>query len=169
MVAGAAIGLIRPLTTSTLYGPGACDIVWVPKGFNATATGLLNVAVQFLLPDTLIVVVGLVPEQSPPQLAKVDPGSGVAVSCTLPVKGAVQVEPQFIPAGMDTTVPAPVPMSVTVNMPPAENEAIQLSLELVTLIVVVKAVPEQFPPQLVKLEPESAKAVSRTGPLNAAL
>ncbi len=64
MVAGAAIGLMRPLTTSTLYGPGACDIVWVPKGFNATATGLLKVAVQVLLPVTLTVVVGVFPEQS---------------------------------------------------------------------------------------------------------
>jgi hypothetical protein len=35
--------------------------------------------------------------------------------------------------------------------------------------VVFKSVPLQFPPQLVKLEPGSAKAVSRTEPLNGAL
>jgi hypothetical protein len=54
-------------------------------------------------------------------------------------------------------------------MPPAENVAMQLKLDVVTLIDVVRAVPEQSPPQLVKLEPESAKAVSRTEPLNGAL
>ncbi len=169
MVAGAAIGVKRPFTTSTLYGPGACDSAWLPKGFSTTATGLLNVAVQFLFPETSIVVVGEFPEQSLPQPANVDPGRGLAVSCTLPVKGAVQVEPQFIPAGADTTVPVPVPGLVMVSMPPRENVAMQLSLELVILIEVLKAVPEQFPLQPVKLEPGSAEAVSRTGPLNGAL
>jgi len=54
-------------------------------------------------------------------------------------------------------------------MPLAEKVAMQLMLEVVMLIVVVRAVPEQSPPQPVKLEPGSAKAVSRTGPLNGAL
>ena len=144
-------------------------MVWLPKGFNTTAIGLMNVTVQFVFPDTLIVVVGLVPEQAPPQLTKVDPASGVAVSCTLPVIEAVQVDPQFIPAGTETTVPVPVQLGVMVSMLPRENVAMQLSLELVTLTDVVKAVPEQSPPQPVKLEPGSAKAVRTTGPLNGAL
>jgi hypothetical protein len=125
--------------------------------------------VQLVFPDTLMVVVGLVPEQAPPQLVKVDPGSGVAVSCTLPVKEAEQADPQFIPAGTETTVPVPVPLSVMVSMLPRENVAMQFSLELVTLTDVVKAVPEQSPPQPAKLEPESATAVSWAEPLNGAL
>lgn len=133
---------------------------------------MLNVAVQVAFPETLMLVIKPVPEQAPPQphgapvvqlVPNVDPAMGFAISCTLPVKGAVQVvplAPQTIPGGDDVTVPDPVPPSVMVNIPPGENVAMQLSLEVVTLIVVVGLVPEQFPPQLVKLDPGSATAVS---------
>ena len=66
-------------------------------------------------------------------------------------------------------MPVPVPGFVIVSMPPAENVAMQLLLELVTVIVVVGLVPAQSPPQLVKLEPVSNTAVSWTGPLKGAL
>jgi hypothetical protein len=131
--------------------------------------GLLNVAVQVALPETLIVVVEAVPEQPPPHPAKVDPPSGVAVSWTLPVSGAIHVVPQFIPAGTEVTIPIPVPGSVTVRVPPSENVAMQLWSEVARLIVVVKAVPEQSALQPVKLDPESATAVSWTDPLKGAL
>ncbi len=87
----------------------------------------------------------------------------------MPLSAAVHVSPQLIPGGTEVTVPVPVPGLVTVSIPPAENVAMQLLLEVVTLIVVVRAVPEQSPLQLVKLEPVSATAVSWTGPLKGAL
>lgn len=51
------------------------------------------------------------PEQAPPQAPKVEFASGVAVSCTIvpEVKSAVQVVPQFTPAGTDRTAPPAEP------------------------------------------------------------
>ncbi|BAU47926.1 hypothetical protein SVA_1359 [Sulfurifustis variabilis] len=56
-----------------------------------------------------------VPEQLPDQPAKAKPGDGVAESVTeLPApKSAVQLLPQSIPAGWETT--CPLPESVTFN------------------------------------------------------
>ena len=59
-----------------------------------------------------------VPEHPPPvQPVKVEPPEGVAVSVTLVplVKVALQVDPQLIPAGLEVTVPVPVPLLVTVS------------------------------------------------------
>ena len=57
------------------------------------------------------------PVQAPFQPAKLEPASGVAFSVTLEplVKGAVQVAPQLIPAGVLETVPVPVPLFVTLK------------------------------------------------------
>ena len=59
-----------------------------------------------------------VPEHPPPvQPVKVDPPLGAAVSVTLVplVKLALHVLPQLIPAGLEVTVPVPVPLLVTVK------------------------------------------------------
>jgi hypothetical protein len=132
-----------------------------------TVTRVPKVAVHTVLPVTVTVVTGLVPEQAPPQPAKVD--AGEAVSCTLPVKGALQVDPQLMPAGTDTTSPVSVPRGLMVRVPPRANVAMQLRLEVVTVTVVLRAVPEQSALHPVKLDPESATAVSWTEPLNGAL
>ena len=57
----------------------------------------------------------LVPLHAPPHPAKDDPDAGAAVSVTLvsPLKVALHVEPQLMPAGELVTVPIPEPASVT--------------------------------------------------------
>src|SRR5262245_66168496 len=56
-----------------------------------------------------------VPEASPSQREKEEPGSGVAVSVTdaPPPNVAVQALPQLIPAGFDVIVPEPKPIRMT--------------------------------------------------------
>src|SRR3954469_12349878 len=59
------------------------------------------------------------PLQPPPdQPLKLDPAPGVAVSVTLVPKlnACAQVTPQLIPAGVEVTVPAPVPALLTVTV-----------------------------------------------------
>ena len=58
-----------------------------------------------------------VPEQSPPQPTKLEPGAASACRVTwVPVaNGAVHVAPQSIPAGVEVTVPDPAPDFVTVR------------------------------------------------------
>ena len=59
-----------------------------------------------------------VPLQAPLQPANVEPAAGIAVKVTtVPlVKLAEQVAPQEIPAGELTTVPVPLPLSITVRV-----------------------------------------------------
>jgi hypothetical protein len=60
-----------------------------------------------------------IPEQPPPlQPAKVDPDAATAVSVTVVPEGkpALQVAPQLIPAGVDVTVPEPLPARPTVKV-----------------------------------------------------
>ena len=58
-----------------------------------------------------------VPVQLPLQPAKTDPEVAVAVRVTAvpSPKLALQVEPQLMPAGVEVTVPDPVPALVTVS------------------------------------------------------
>ena len=76
----------------------------------------LKVAVT-LLPANATVQEGFAPAQFPVQLAKVEPGAGVAVSVTwgLPAKFAAQVPGQSMPAGALLTVPVPAPATLTVS------------------------------------------------------
>ena len=77
---------------------------------------VLNVAVTDCA--ALIVTVQVpVPLHAPPQPAKLEPEVAEAVSVTLVpcVKLAVQVVPQLIPAGLELTVPAPLPFLVTLR------------------------------------------------------
>ena len=57
-----------------------------------------------------------VPAQAPLQPLKVEPEAGVAVMLTLVpwLNVDEHVLPQLMPAGVDVTVPAPVPVFVTV-------------------------------------------------------
>src|SRR3954468_18076081 len=60
-----------------------------------------------------------VPVQPPPdQPLNVEPASAVAAraTCTWPSKRWVQVEPHAIPAGVDSTVPDPVPFRTRVTV-----------------------------------------------------
>jgi hypothetical protein len=77
----------------------------------------LNLAPTVRACETVVVQIGLVPEQAPDQPAKTEPGAGVAVSvtCVPVVKLAAQVDPQSMPAGAEVTRPAPAPFRVTVS------------------------------------------------------
>ena len=77
----------------------------------------VNVAVT-LCAALIVTVQGAVPEHPPPvQPVKRESPFGVAVRVTtVPlVKLALQVLPQLIPAGLEVTVPVPVPLLVTVS------------------------------------------------------
>jgi hypothetical protein len=67
------------------------------------------------LSASIVTVQTPVPEQAPPQPAKVEPGLGVALNVTVvPLeKKAEHVAPQAIPGGLLVTVPPPI--RVTVN------------------------------------------------------
>ncbi|MBU3691662.1 MAG: hypothetical protein FGM38_06425 [Solirubrobacterales bacterium] len=68
---------------------------------------------------SLIVTTQLpVPEHpAPDQPVKLEPGAGVAVRVTLvlSLKRASQVEPHSMPAGLEATLPSPLPASWTAS------------------------------------------------------
>jgi len=86
----------------------------------ATARVLSDSNVAVAAWSALIVSVQVpVPEQSPDQPVKVEPTEAAAVNVTgTAAKGAEQVEPQSMPAGLELTVPAPDPAFVTVSVLP---------------------------------------------------
>ncbi len=111
-----------------------------------------KVAVTALAP--VIVTVQLpVPEQpSPAQPEKREPADGVAARVTVcPVANdASQVLPQLMPAGVETTVPVPVPSFVTVSVGPSVNVAVT---DFAASIVTSQGpVPVQAPDQPAKSE-----------------
>lgn len=73
-----------------------------------------NVATTCL--GALIVNTQAPPVQSPLHPVKLEPVAAVAVSVTLPLKGAAHVDPQSIPAGAEVTNPSPVPPFATVRV-----------------------------------------------------
>ena len=75
----------------------------------------LNVADTLALPVT---VQAPLPEQAPPQLTNDEPAAAAAFKATeVPVSNWFeQVVPQLMPAGVEVTVPLPVPCLVTVTM-----------------------------------------------------
>src|ERR1700761_4758263 len=68
--------------------------------------------------STPVLVLVLVPDHAPPQPAKVEPDSGVAVRTTVCPSGkeAAHVAPQLIPAGLLVTLPEPEPAFPTVRV-----------------------------------------------------
>src|ERR1043165_1393409 len=116
--------------------------------------------------DALAVLDDLpVPVQPPPdQPVNVEVAAAAAVSVTawLKLKSAAQVAPQLIPAGLDVTVPAPLPARATVS---ANRCSVNVAVTVVAAVIVVvhAAVPVQPPPdQPVNVEPVAGVAVSVT-------
>jgi len=86
------------------------------KNVKAAVTDLAWLMLRMQLP---------VPEQSPDQPEKAEPVAGVAVSVTVePVpKEREHVEPQLMAAGLEVTVPEPVPDFVTLTVNPQTSIA----------------------------------------------
>ena len=102
------------------------------------------------LPDVLV---------QPPQPRKVEPEAGIAVNDNVvAVKAALQVLPQLMAAGLEVTVPLPLPIFCTVNVL-AANVAVTVLLDVIG-ISQMPAVLVQAPPHPRNREPDAATAVS---------
>jgi len=84
-------------------------LVTVPLPLLVTVSFGLKVAVTVLDADMLTLQVAPLTVAQPLQLANCQPVAGVAVRVTVlfSAKGALQVAPQLIPAGLLVTVPLP--------------------------------------------------------------
>jgi hypothetical protein len=103
--------------------------------------------------------------QSPEKPVKTDPGSGVAVRVTkLPIgKFAWQLLPQLIAAGLELTVPDPVPCLEMVRVGVLEaNVALTDRFWSRTTVHPFGLVPVQSPDQPVKTDEASGVAVRLT-------
>jgi hypothetical protein len=131
----------------------------------------VKAAAQLVFADGASEMLATLPAQLPDQPAKVDPEAGVAVSVTDAslVRLAVQVVPQFIPAGDDVTVPAPVPDLVTVSETVVGAMTLKFALQVnvaLSAITVLAAVPEQLPDQPANVDPLAGVAVNVTAVFN---
>jgi hypothetical protein len=120
-----------------------------------------KVAVQFRFAD--IVTLPSVQSASPLQAVNDDPAAGVGVSATTcpDANGALQVEPQLMPAGLLVTAPLPVPafaiVSVWGGVTSTVNVAVQLRFaDIVTLPSLQSASPDQP----ANVDPPAAVAVN---------
>src|SRR5207245_967221 len=106
-----------------------------------------------------------VPEQPPPlQPVNVAPPAGLAVNVTtVPLSyEAEQVAPQSIPAGLEVTVPVPVPHLATVRRNLCRSK-VAVTVVAALMVTVHAPVPEQpAPDQPVKPESLAGAAVSVT-------
>ena len=119
-----------------------------------TAWGLVNVIVHTP-----------VPVQAPPHPVKVEPVPGVAVRVTvLPAAMvALQVLPQFTPAGDEVTVPAPVPALVTLSVEVVGVLRAKVAVRLLAASTTnAQGLFVQAPLQPVKVEPVAGTGVSVT-------
>jgi hypothetical protein len=128
---------------------------------------MLTTAVKVAVTVELAATVTLhapVPEQAPLQPAKVLPLTGVSVNVTtvFGAKLAVQLPlVQLIPAGLLTTVPCPVPASVTVKATLAAVK-VAVTAELAASVTLHAPIPEQAPLQPAKALPPVAVSVNVT-------
>jgi hypothetical protein len=132
----------------------------------------LKFALQVAVAPSVICVLAAVPGQLPDQPPKVEPLAGVAVNVTTVFSGNVaeQALPQLIPAGLEVTIPLPVPASVTTRLPVVTGGGVAVTASLVKVAVQAASsdntpvkfadVPEQWPAQPLKVEPLAAVAVS---------
>jgi hypothetical protein len=131
------------------------------------ATGAA-VKVALMLVVALIVTVQFTVAAHPPpdQPANVEPLAGVGINVTAvpALNVAVHVEPQLMPAGLDATVPVPVPPSVTFSAKlngAALNVAVTVLAALITTTHEGAELPHD-PPQPAKVDPADGVAVSVT-------
>jgi hypothetical protein len=104
------------------------------------------------------------PEQSPDQPAKEEPGDAVALRVTgVPsAKSWLQLESQSIPAGLEETLPLPDPASVTAKVC-ATGSKLAVTWRAASIVTLqVLELPEQSPDQPLKAEPGAAVAVRVT-------
>src|SRR5262245_57356877 len=110
------------------------------------------------LPNTSITHVGSEPHPAtPPQPLKIEPAAGVATSVSTvglgkkppdgDGKAAEHIIPQFIPAGLLTTVPVPVPVFViSIKLYPGATSNLALMLRSSVMVTEQGPVPLQPPP-----------------------
>src|SRR5437870_3071369 len=94
-----------------------------------------------------MVTVQVVPEavSQPLQLVKIEPKDGVAVRvATVPLLyAAAQVAPQLIPAGLEVTVPLPMPKGLALLTVRAKLCRVRVAVtDLAALMVTLQVVPE---------------------------
>ncbi|MBI1766860.1 MAG: hypothetical protein HYR67_00620 [Bacteroidetes bacterium] len=111
-----------------------------------------------------------VPGQPPPlQPVKIEPVAGFAVNVTaVPLgKEVAQMTGQLIPAGLEMTVPLPVPPGIIVRLKfPAIGLELNTSVTAVSLVTILEQVlptePKHTPPHPAKEEPAAGVAVKVT-------
>jgi hypothetical protein len=108
-------------------------------------------------------VQGPVPVQAPDHPENVSPVPGVAVSVTTvpPLKVAVHVDPQLMPAGLLVTVPVPDPCLVTTSCTVAGLKA-AVTETPAFITTLQEPVPVHAPDHPAKMLPASGAAVSVT-------
>jgi hypothetical protein len=133
-----------------------------PAFVSVSALSLSNRAVTERAAAIVTVQLPL-PEQAPDQPLKDDPAEVVAASVTVVpcLKACAQVEPQLIPAGLEVTVPDPLPALANVSVLFVSNLAVAVRSALMARVHF--PVPEQAPDQPAKDDPAEAAAVSVTG------
>jgi hypothetical protein len=145
--------------------------VTVPAPVPAFVTLSVNVAAVVLkvavtLRAAVIDVVQVpVPVHTPPlQPANVEPLAAAAVSVTdVPLaKLALQVVPQFTPAGDEVTVPAPVPALVTLSANVEAALKVAVTARAAVIDTVQAPVPVHAPLQPANAEPLAAVTLSVT-------
>ena len=124
----------------------------------------------FALSIATLQVVVRTPVQAPPQPIAADPEAGAAVRVTVvpSEKAAVQGPTvQLIPAGLEVTVPVPVPAGITVKtgVVAATVPNVAVTPVAALTVVTVQVLPLHAPLQPAKLDPEAGVAVRVTGKL----
>ena len=159
-----------PLVNVSLHTPGQLMLpvppldvtVPLPETIMSSVRTASNVAVQPTAAD--IVTVPSAQSASPVHPAKVDVASGVAVSVTdVPTEyGSLQSPGHVIPAGLEVTVPDPVPAIVTASVfgGMRSNVAVQLRA---AFIVTLPSVQSASPLHPANVDPDAGAGMSVTG------